>query len=40
MEVPPVEIDLSGLDHPLIGGARRLAPAAPRGQKRKIALLP
>jgi hypothetical protein len=38
VEVPPVEIDLGGLDHPLIGEARRLTPAAPRGQKRILSI--
>jgi hypothetical protein len=34
LELPPVEVDLGGLDHVLVGEARRLAPTAPRGQKR------
>ncbi len=38
MEVPPVEIDLGGLDHPLLAEARRLAPAAPRGQRRILSI--
>jgi hypothetical protein len=38
VEVPPVEINLGGLDHPLIGEARRLAPAAPRGQRRILSI--
>ena len=38
MEVPSVEIDLGGLDQPLIGEARRLALAAPRGQKRILSI--
>jgi len=38
VEVPPVEIDLGGLDHPLLGEARRLAPPAPRGQKRIVSI--
>jgi len=38
VEIPPVEIDLGGLDHPLIGEARRVAPAAPRGQKRILSI--
>ncbi len=38
LEVPPVEIDLGGLDHPLLDEARRLAPAAPRGQRRILSI--
>jgi hypothetical protein len=38
VEVPPVEIDLGGLDHPLIAETRRLALAAPRGQKRILSI--
>lgn len=38
LERPPVEVDLPGLDHPLIAEARRLAPAAPRGQKRILSI--
>ena len=38
MELPPVEIDLGSLDHPLIAETRRLAPAAPRGQKRILSI--
>jgi hypothetical protein len=38
VELPPVEVDLGGLDHPLIGEARRLAPAASRGQKRILSI--
>jgi hypothetical protein len=38
VEVPPVEIDLGSLNHPLITEARRLAPAAPRGQKRILSI--
>jgi hypothetical protein len=34
LELPPVEVDLGGLDHVLVGETRRLAPTAPRGQKR------
>jgi hypothetical protein len=36
--LPPLEIDLGGLDHVLVGEARRLAPAAPRGQKRILSI--
>jgi hypothetical protein len=38
MELPPVEVDLGSLDHPLITEARRVAPAAPRGQKRILSI--
>jgi hypothetical protein len=38
VDLPPVEIDLGSLDHPLIAEARRLAPAAPRGQKRILSI--
>ena len=37
-DVPPVEVDLGALDHPLVAEARRVAPAAPRGQKRILAI--
>src|SRR5215207_1855636 len=36
--IPPVEVDLGALDHPLIAETRRIAPAAPRGQKRILAI--
>lgn len=38
LELPPVEVDLGSLDHPLVAEARRLAPAAPRGQKRILSI--
>lgn len=38
LHLPPVEVDLGGLDHPLVGEARRLAPTAPRGQKRILSI--
>ncbi|MGD0455920.1 MAG: hypothetical protein ABSB69_20230, partial [Solirubrobacteraceae bacterium] len=38
VEVPSVEIDLGSLEHPLIAEARRLAPAAPRGQRRILSI--
>jgi hypothetical protein len=38
LETPPVEVDLGELDHPLMAEARRLAPAAPRGQKRILSI--
>ncbi len=38
LHLPPVEVDLGGLDHPLLDEARRLAPTAPRGQKRILSI--
>jgi hypothetical protein len=38
IETPLVEVDLGGLDHALIGEARRVAPTAPRGQKRILSI--
>lgn len=38
LDVPPVEVDLGGIGHPLIREARRVAPTAPRGQKRILAI--
>jgi hypothetical protein len=38
LDLPPVEVDLGRLDHPLIAEARRLAPSAPRGQKRILSI--
>lgn len=38
VEIPPIEIDLGNLDHPLLAEARRVAPAAPRGQKRILSI--
>jgi hypothetical protein len=38
LELPPVEVDLGGLDHVLVGEARRLAPTVPRGQKRILSI--
>ncbi len=38
LDVPPVEVDLGGIEHPLIAEARRVAPTAPRGQKRILAI--
>lgn len=37
-EIPPPDVDLGELDHPLIDEARRLAPTSPRGQKRILAI--
>ena len=36
--VPPVEVDLGALHHPLVAEARLVAPTAPRGQKRILAI--
>jgi hypothetical protein len=38
LDVPPVEVELGSLDHPLVTEARRLAPSAPRGQKRILSI--
>ncbi len=38
LDVPPVEVDLGGIHHPLIAEARRIGPAAPRGQKRILSI--
>ena len=38
LDVPPVEVALGSLEHPLVAEARRLAPSAPRGQKRILAI--
>lgn len=38
IKVPPVEVDIGELDHPLIVETRRVAPTAPRGQKRILAI--
>jgi hypothetical protein len=38
LELPPVEVDLGGLDHVLVDEARRLAATAPRGQKRILSI--
>lgn len=38
LDLPSVEVNLGGLDHPLIAETRRLAPAAPRGQKRILSI--
>lgn len=38
MELPPVEVDLGSLDHPLVDEARRVAPTAPTGQKRVLSI--
>lgn len=38
LDLPPVEVDLGSLDHPLVAETRRIAPSAPRGQKRILAI--
>ena len=38
VEIPLGETDLGSLDHPLLAEARRVAPAAPRGQKRILSI--
>jgi hypothetical protein len=38
LAVPPVEVDLGSLEHPLVREARRVAPTAPRGQKRILSI--
>jgi hypothetical protein len=38
LALPPIEIDLGSLEHPLVAEARRVAPAAPRGQKRILSI--
>ena len=38
LELPTVDVDLGTLDHPLLDEARRIAPAAPQGQKRILAI--
>jgi len=38
LSLPPIEIDLGSLEHPLVAEARRVAPTAPRGQKRILSI--
>jgi hypothetical protein len=38
LQLPPVEVDLGSLDHPLLDEARRVAPTAPTGQKRILSI--
>lgn len=38
LELPTVDVDLGALHHPLLDEARRIAPAAPQGQKRILAI--
>jgi hypothetical protein len=38
LELPTVEVDLGSIEHPLMDEARRVAPSAPRGQKRILAI--
>jgi hypothetical protein len=37
-ELPTVDVDLGSIEHPLMDEARRLAPTAPQGQKRVLAI--
>jgi hypothetical protein len=38
MAIPPLDVELSDIDHPLMEQARRIAPDAPKGQKRVLAI--
>jgi len=38
LELPPVEVDLGGLNHVLVAEARRVTPTAPQGQKRILSI--
>ena len=38
LDLPPVKLDLGSLDYPLVAEARRVAPSAPRGQKRILSI--
>lgn len=38
LPLPPVEVDIGSVAHPLVVEVRRLAPHAPRGQKRVLAI--
>jgi hypothetical protein len=38
LQLPPVEVDIGTLAHPLVAETRRLAPNAPTGQKRVLAI--
>lgn len=38
LQLPPVEVDIGTLAHPLVTETRRLAPNAPTGQKRVLAI--
>jgi hypothetical protein len=38
LRLPPVEVDIGTLAHPLIAETHRLAPSAPTGQKRVLAI--
>lgn len=38
LDLPPVEVDIASLDHPALRETRRLAPSAPRGQKRILSI--
>lgn len=38
LDLPPVEVDIASLEHPALRETRRLAPSAPRGQKRILSI--
>lgn len=38
LELPTIDVDLGTIEHPLMDEARRVAPTAPRGQKRVLAI--
>ncbi len=38
IELPTVDVDLGSIEHPLMDEARRVAPTAPQGQKRILAI--
>jgi hypothetical protein len=38
VELPTLDVDLGSIEHPIMDEARRLAPAAPAGQKRILAI--
>lgn len=38
LQLPPIETDLGKIEHPLLEETRRLAPTAPAGQKRILAI--
>jgi hypothetical protein len=38
IELPGIDVDLSGVDHPLLDELRRIAPESPTGQKRILSI--
>ena len=38
IDLPTVDVDLGSIEHPLMNEARRVAPTAPQGQKRILAI--